>query len=74
MSHLSPDPRPGAPAAYDPAERPVFSAVLHPHRSLGLRGYRLVIVLVAAASMAASIPSWFSASGRSPASTASTSR
>ncbi|MHB2166599.1 DUF2244 domain-containing protein [Alsobacter sp. R-9] len=48
MSHVSPDPH--------PAERPLFSAVLHPHRSLGLRGYRLVLLLVAGASMAASIP------------------
>ncbi len=36
--------------------RPVFSATIHPHRSLGLRGIRLVIVLVAGASLVASIP------------------
>jgi len=35
---------------------PVFSAVLHPHRSLSLRGARLVVVLVALASAVASIP------------------
>jgi uncharacterized membrane protein len=35
---------------------PVFTATLHPHRSLGLRGLRLVIVLVALASLVASIP------------------
>ncbi len=35
---------------------PVFTAVLHPHRSLGLRGLRLVMVLVALASIVASIP------------------
>lgn len=35
---------------------PVFSAVLHPHRSLNLRGVRLVMVLVALASCIASIP------------------
>ncbi|MCZ8100974.1 MAG: DUF2244 domain-containing protein [Burkholderiales bacterium] len=71
MSHSCPeDPRPdelvaGLPrsagsAAGAPdgtaADRPVFSAILHPHRSLGVRGYRLVLLLVAGASMAASIP------------------
>jgi uncharacterized membrane protein len=40
----------------DPAERPVFSAVLHPHRSLRKGGARLVLVLVGLASLVASIP------------------
>ena len=35
---------------------PVFSAVLHPHRSLSIRGVRLVVLLVAAAGPVASIP------------------
>jgi uncharacterized membrane protein len=35
---------------------PVFSAVLHPHRSLDLTGVRLVVVLVAIAGTFASIP------------------
>jgi uncharacterized membrane protein len=43
-----------APAAGDPP--PVFSAVLHPHRSLDVTGVRLVIVLVALAGTVASIP------------------
>jgi uncharacterized membrane protein len=34
----------------------LFSTRLHPHRSLGLNGIRLVMVLVALASAAASIP------------------
>jgi uncharacterized membrane protein len=38
------------------AERPVFSAVLQPQRSLGLQGARLLMVLVAGASAFASIP------------------
>ena len=42
--------------ATDPATAPLFSAVLHPHRSLTLRGVRLVVVLVACASLVASIP------------------
>lgn len=40
----------------DPASVPLFSAVLHPHRSLSLKGVRLVVVLVACASLVASIP------------------
>jgi uncharacterized membrane protein len=39
-----------------PATRPVFSATIHPHRSMGLRGMRLVVVLVCLASLFASIP------------------
>jgi uncharacterized membrane protein len=35
---------------------PFFSAVLHPHRSLDIRGVRLVALLVAAAGTVASIP------------------
>jgi uncharacterized membrane protein len=35
---------------------PVFSAVLHPHRSLDIRGVRLVCLLVAIAGTIASIP------------------
>ncbi|PSC03321.1 DUF2244 domain-containing protein [Alsobacter soli] len=35
---------------------PVFSAVLHPHRSLNLRGVRLVVALVALGGTVASIP------------------
>jgi uncharacterized membrane protein len=42
--------------SHDPAERPVFSAVLHPHRSLPRSGARLVLLLVALASLVASIP------------------
>lgn len=48
------------PLVFDPHpladQPPVFSAVLHPHRSLSLRGARLVVVLVALASAVASIP------------------
>jgi len=45
-----------APPDSSTADRPLFSAVLHPHRSLGPRGYRMVLLLIAGASMAASIP------------------
>jgi uncharacterized membrane protein len=44
----APDPMPDA--------EPLFSTVLHPHRSIGFRGARLVVLLVAAASLVASIP------------------
>ena len=38
------------------ADAPLFSTVLRPHRSLQLRGFRLVMALVAGASIIASIP------------------
>jgi uncharacterized membrane protein len=44
---------PDSPPDFAPA---VFSAVLKPHRSLNLRGVRLVLVLVALASCVASVP------------------
>ncbi len=40
----------------DPASAVLYQAVLHPHRSLTLKGVRLVVVLVACASIVASIP------------------
>jgi len=43
----------------DPAqavERPVFAAVIHPHRSLGPGGFRIVMTLCCLAAAAASIP------------------
>lgn len=40
----------------DPATAVLYQAVLHPHRSMTLRGARLVVVLVACASIVASIP------------------
>lgn len=42
--------------APDPATAVLYQAVLHPHRSMTLRGVRLVVVLVACASLVASIP------------------
>lgn len=38
------------------AERPVFDATITPHRSLGQKGFRIVMTLVCIASIAASIP------------------
>ena len=40
----------------DHSNTPLFTAVLRPHRSLSLSGYRLVMALVACASAFASIP------------------
>jgi uncharacterized membrane protein len=40
----------------DRFERPVFSAVIRPHRSLSPQGFRIVMVLVCLASLIASIP------------------
>jgi uncharacterized membrane protein len=37
-------------------ERPVFSAVIRPHRSLSPQGFRIVMALVCLASLVASIP------------------
>ena len=53
--------QPGTTEPFDPAvdgvdAPPVFSAVLHPHRSLAIQGVRLVVLLVAAAGTVASIP------------------
>lgn len=38
------------------AERPVFDATITPHRSLGAKGFRLVMTLVCLASVISSIP------------------
>lgn len=49
----------GGKAPLDPArrfERPVFAAVIHPHRSLGPGGIRIVMTLCCLAAAAASIP------------------
>ena len=40
----------------DRFEQPVFSAVIRPHRSLSLRGFRILMVLVCLVSVAASLP------------------
>ena len=40
----------------DRFEQPVFSAVIRPHRSLSLRGFRILMVLVCLVSCAASLP------------------
>ena len=40
----------------DPAERPVFTAVIQPHRSLGPSGFRIVMTLCCLAMVGASIP------------------
>jgi len=40
----------------DPAERPVFAAVIQPHRSLGPSGFRIVMTLCCLAMVGASIP------------------
>ncbi|MBX3538100.1 MAG: DUF2244 domain-containing protein [Chelatococcus sp.] len=37
-------------------ERPVFAAVIKPHRSLGRRGFRLLITLLCIASIVSSLP------------------
>jgi uncharacterized membrane protein len=43
-------------AESDRFERPVFSAVIRPHRSLGPQGFRIVMALVCLTSIVASIP------------------
>jgi len=46
-------------AIFDPSERferPVFTAVIRPHRSLGPQGFRVVMILVCLCSLMASIP------------------
>ena len=40
----------------DRFEKPVFSAVIRPHRSLSRRGFRIVMVLVCLVSVIASLP------------------
>lgn len=40
----------------DPFAKPLFSATLRPYRSLKLEGFRLIMALVAGASLIASIP------------------
>lgn len=40
----------------DRFERPVFSAVIRPHRSLSPQGFRIVMVLVCLVSLVASLP------------------
>jgi uncharacterized membrane protein len=40
----------------DPAERPLFAAVIRPHRSLGPSGFRIVMTLCCLAMVVASIP------------------
>jgi uncharacterized membrane protein len=40
----------------DAAERPVFAAVIRPHRSLGPAGFRLVMTLCCVAMLVSSIP------------------
>jgi len=40
----------------DRFEQPVFSAVIRPHRSLSLRGFRILMVLVCLVSVVASLP------------------
>ena len=40
----------------DPVERPVFAAVIRPHRSLGREGFRIVMTLCCLATVVASIP------------------
>ncbi|MCP8938073.1 DUF2244 domain-containing protein [Alsobacter sp. SYSU M60028] len=51
-------PPPGHPEGHehDAAARPLFSATIRPHRSMGVRGVKLVLVLVGLASLVASIP------------------
>lgn len=44
------------PVSDDPFDRPLFAATLRPYRSLKLEGFRLMMALVAAASIVASIP------------------
>ncbi len=48
----------GKASAYlaDPAERPVFAAVIRPHRSLGPSGFRIVMTLCCLAMVVSSIP------------------
>lgn len=43
----------------DRFERPVFSAVIRPHRSLSPQGFRIVMVLVCLVSVVASLPFLF---------------
>jgi uncharacterized membrane protein len=45
-----------SPDLADPADRPVFAAVIRPHRSLGRDGFRIVMTLCCLAMVAASIP------------------
>ncbi|QFU17561.1 DUF2244 domain-containing protein [Microvirga thermotolerans] len=40
----------------DRADRPVFEAVIRPHRSLGPQGFRIVMILLCLASIVASLP------------------
>ncbi len=40
----------------DRFEKPIFSAVIRPHRSLGPQGFRIVMALVCLTSIAASLP------------------
>ncbi|HKG76206.1 MAG TPA: DUF2244 domain-containing protein [Beijerinckiaceae bacterium] len=40
----------------DPVERPVFAAVIRPHRSLGPSGFRIVMTLCCLAMVVASVP------------------
>lgn len=47
---LSPDP------AADPSERPVFAAVITPHRSLGREAFRTVMILCCLAAVVAAAP------------------
>jgi len=42
--------------AADRAERPVFEAVIRPHRSLGPQGFRIVMILLCLTSILASLP------------------
>lgn len=49
----------GGKATFDDPERfeePVFSVVIRPHRSLSLRGFRVVMVLLCIVSVVASLP------------------
>jgi uncharacterized membrane protein len=43
-------------AAVHPADAPLYSAVLRPHRSLGPRGFRVLMSLVCGFSLLASLP------------------
>jgi uncharacterized membrane protein len=44
------------PSSADPADHPVFAAVITPHRSLGPQAFRLVMTLICLASVVSSIP------------------
>ncbi len=56
MSLSKPDPERAAAASGAVAERPVFDATITPHRSLGADGFRLVMTLVCAIGIIASVP------------------